>query len=106
MGDESQTPLVFSGSQTVRNLDETTEKLKEYIQTSDPVVIDCTRIEEVDVGFIQLLLSARRTAAAQGRIMRMTAPAGGALLTCLLNAGLLAENRSGSRDFWMSGGDK
>lgn len=108
MNNANAAPLVFSGTQTVRNTDEAVEKLKELVQRGGPVVIDCSGVEEADISFVQLLLSARRTATELGRSMHLTAPAGGALLACLLSAGLLAEQRAGggSREFWMSGGGK
>lgn len=108
MEQEDSGVLVFAGAQTLRNVSESADLLKEFILGGGPRFIDCSEIEDVDVSFIQLLLAARRSVAGQGRVLRLTSPAKGALLACLRNAGLLSEQPVGeaSREFWLSGGGK
>ncbi len=99
----AQAPTVligFSGPATIRKADEIADRLKRTLTTSDRIEIDCSELEEVDVTFIQLIAAARKSAAAAGKHMVLSAPAEGCLLEALNRAGI---QPTGSQSFWFQG---
>jgi ABC-type transporter Mla MlaB component len=110
MDTQNDGAIALRGEQTVRTVATAAESLRAALAAAasasrNPIVLDCSRVSEVDVSFIQLILAARATARAQGRDLRLHAPAQGALLACLTNGGFLfgdtrvARDR---RDFWLT----
>ena len=92
--------LDFAGAQTLRQAEETLEKLRGALAQASEVLLDCSRLDEVDLSFIQLVLAARRSADRDGKILGLIAPAKGALLKALDTAGILP---SGPHRFWFEG---
>lgn len=57
--------------QTLRTIDATKALLEECLRPSGAVVLHCAQIEEADLSFVQLLLSARKTAERLGATLRL-----------------------------------
>gem|GEM_PF-5035930 len=55
------------------------------------IELDCSGVEEVDPTFFQLVISARKSAAALGRQLRLAAPANDVLQDALRRCGLLGQ---------------
>ena len=92
--------LDFSGSQTVREAEQVAATLREALTATSEIVIDCSRIEEVDLSFIQLVLAARKSADRDNKHLHLLTPAQGPLLKALDLAGVLP---SGPHHFWFEG---
>ncbi|MCW2244425.1 ABC-type transporter Mla MlaB component [Azospirillum fermentarium] len=98
-----QAPTVvigFSGALTIREAEEVFGRLREALETSERVEIDCSGVTEADITFIQLILAARTSAAAAGKTLMMSGPAGGALLDALAVCGLADGPQA---PFWTEG---
>ena len=92
--------LDFTGSQTVREAEQASAKLREALAATDEILLDCGRIEEVDLTFIQLVLAARKSAERDGKSLALLTAAQGPLLKALDLAGVLP---SGPHQFWFEG---
>ena len=100
--------LAFTGEQTIRTIDTAAERLREHLAAHAEVTLDCSAVDEVDLTFVQMLLAARKSAAAHGRTLRLSPAAAGPLLACLHAAGVLPEPGGevrGAGNFWMTQGD-
>jgi len=82
--------LKFSGALTVRIAKQIRTRIIEALRQFPSVTIDCSGASEVDLSFIQLVLSARKSAAAFAKTLSLAQPAEGALLEALRQAGLVA----------------
>ena len=77
--------LVLAGECTIRNAVEIAATLRER---AGDLSIDARGVTGMDVAVLQLLVSARKSSAAKGCSMQITAPAGGALHLAIDRAGL------------------
>jgi ABC-type transporter Mla MlaB component len=99
----------LDGEQTVRTIGDAVAVIGQALgapaaSVDSAIVLDCSDISEVDVAFIQLVLSARTSARCRGRELRLDSPARGALLTCLTDGGFLAHGAAVGTDrraFWL-----
>jgi ABC-type transporter Mla MlaB component len=57
------------------------------LENHSSVVIDCTRADEIDVSFLQILIAASSTAAASHKHIRLASPPSGVLLKVLQRCG-------------------
>ncbi len=81
--------LMLVGELTVKNIDQIRTRLLQAIRRNQAVSIDCTLASEIDLSFMQLVLSARKSANAAGKTVVLSRPAYGMLHERLLQAGLL-----------------
>jgi hypothetical protein len=88
----------FCGDLTIRTADVVRSRLQEALTASgdgedvDAVIdLDCFGAEEVDQTFLQLVISARKSAAVLGRTLRMATPANDVLRAALFRCGLLGQ---------------
>lgn len=84
---------------------ELAEPLRQGLASDSVVVIDAGCVMAADLGFVQLIESARITAAARGRTLRLAAPAGPALRGVLEASGLLSGASAADLAFWFHEGD-
>jgi ABC-type transporter Mla MlaB component len=91
------TVLEFSGAATIRTAEDIVIKLKQALAESDTLIIVCDDLKEVDITFIQLIASARKSAMVLGKTLQVSAPIGGELLKTLNRAGI---QPTGSQSFW------
>lgn len=91
------------GSITVRSVTEFSQHLIAAMEDHGDVALDLSALEEVDLSFVQLVLSARSHGAAEGRTLRLAQPAGEAVTALLRRAGFLTDPDPGDIDFWFHG---
>ena len=87
----------LDGPATVREAPEIAETLKRGLAAGDRIELSCDGLTEVDLAFIQIVLSARRSAVLAGKALHLSAPASGPLADALQSAGIQAD------DFWFGG---
>jgi ABC-type transporter Mla MlaB component len=103
---QNGTRLSFSGEMTIRTIEAAHRSLCDKLQSSDGIIIDVTEVGDADLTFIQLIESARRTAAAQAKTLALTAPASGGLRSLLDRGGFLPKGDGEAAAFWLhNGGD-
>lgn len=98
--DENTRVVKLTGEMTVRTIAEAWQNLREALQDSDKITVDVSEISAVDMSFIQLLLSARRSAAQQHKEFRLATPVEGDIRDTLSRGGFL-EPPAGGRAFWL-----
>lgn len=80
--------LKLSGELSLRGIDTLKAQISAALASHDAVAIDTSAIEGVDASAVQLLLSAQKTANAEGKAM--TLAASGPLTRTLVALGLVA----------------
>lgn len=98
---EDQVVLKVSGNMTIGVIGPFHQELSEAISTHSRVAIDVDDDGEFDLTLIQLIESARRTAADAGRQVALASPASGALRAMLERGGFVPASASQSRQFWL-----
>jgi hypothetical protein len=99
--DAASGQLTLVGALTVRNVGQIHADMLDVIRRHAHVRIECSAASDVDLSFIQLVLSARKSAAAAGKTISLAHPARGALLVRLMQAGLVGLDADQSeRAFW------
>ncbi len=98
-GNKQSMRLVCSGNATVESSAETRDILIEALQKSKKIVIDIEEIEKVDISFLQLLISAEKTAQAQKKHIEID-PANYSrpLLSAAVKAGFCREQEHSGED--------
>lgn len=101
------TQIALGDDLTIRSAEAIRARLAGALSSSsEDLVVDCRDGQAVDVTVLQLLLSAKKTADAQGRRFSLSSPAQGALLDALRRGGFLAESggeAEGNDKFWIEG---
>ena len=91
--------LDFDGPLTMRAAETLCATLRTALEASTVVAIDCNAATDVDLSFIQLLLSARLSAGQQSRTLALASRPAGVLLDTLTRAGFrVVDEATGS--FW------
>lgn len=90
--------LPLDGPATIRTIGAVHTALQDALARHHTVQLDVTAVDPVDLSFVQLLLSARRSAREAGKQLTLAAPAGGALLHALEQGGFLLPG--GADPFW------
>jgi ABC-type transporter Mla MlaB component len=98
MPDSDPADVVLDGALTVRTAAIVRDRLLAALAEHALVRVDCSAAESIDLSVLQLLLAARRSAAAAGKHVGLTAPAAGTLRGALEQAGLLPA--AGADPFW------
>lgn len=93
------TEIRLDGLLTVASAEEIRDRLVEAVAQGRDVVVECTGAESCDLSFVQLLVAARKSAAAIGVELSLASPATGALLETLRRGGLLES--AAERRFWV-----
>lgn len=99
--------VTFGGALTVRHADQIHESFVDALRQHQHIVVDCGQASQVDLTFVQLVLSARRSADAAGKRLSLAEPAAGDLLDVLRRAGLAASPGGpavAGQDFWFQQG--
>lgn len=93
------TMISLDGPLTVANAEQIRDRLCEAMARHADVEVDCSAVDACDLSFVQLLVAARKSAAANGVALRLAAPAAGALLETVRRSGLL--QAAEERRFWV-----
>jgi anti-anti-sigma regulatory factor len=98
---EKKISVPLNGEVTVRTIGEVHAKLLAALSDADASVVevDCSGLDATDLTLVQLIESARQTAAVAGKTIVIPAPVSKSLLEVLARGGFLAaEGESGN--FW------
>lgn len=82
--------VTVDGDLTLLRLQSFRAALSGAIASAPAVTVDCSGATGAHLGLIQLILSARKTAAAAGKSVALTKPATGEFLDTLRRAGLVS----------------
>ena len=93
------TPIEFVGELTIKTVAIAHQRLADALGASRAVKADVAEDAAVDLTFVQLLQSARRTARETGVEFGLTAPAAGQLRETLERGGFLAA--ADDQEFWL-----
>jgi len=97
--------VAFDGALTIRHIRAIRDRLMEALSGSQTVRVDCVAATEVDLSFIQLMLSARRSAMAAGKTILLSAGESSVLHDALVRAGMLpvaACEPTPDQTFWLN----
>lgn len=101
---ETKTVLRFGGTVDLTTIADAHQAIRTALAEHADVAIDVGDIAETDLSFIQLIESARRTAAERGKMLALTAPASGVLYETLTRGGFIKPGTDGAR-FWLGQGE-
>jgi ABC-type transporter Mla MlaB component len=94
--------IEFSGIRTVRTAEQSHSLLLEALSAASSIRVDCSQLTEADISLVQLILSARKTAAGTGKRLTLAHPAEGILHGVLMRGGFLrADSPAGELGFWL-----
>jgi hypothetical protein len=85
------TCVILDGALTVRGIDAVQARLAAALRQHSVVTVGCGAATEIDLSLIQVLLSARAGATHAGKMLRLAAPAQGALEAALQAGGFLPD---------------
>ncbi len=85
--DASPFALAFEGCLTISQSESIQAALLDALQNHSAVEIDCSGAEEIDVTFLQILVSAGRTAIAWNKSLRLASPPAGLLADAISRCG-------------------
>jgi anti-anti-sigma regulatory factor len=95
--------LSLAEAVTIRDMPLLHARLRDALAAHPTVTIDCTAVTDVDLTFLQLVLSARKSAGAAGKSVAIIPPKGEVLTDILMRAGLLCavgDPHSEEQSFW------
>lgn len=97
-----QAKVVCEGPATIGSIEAICNHLHEALQTAPVVEVDCGALTEVDVCFLQALISARLVAQRHGIELRMQQPIAQTLCDALERGGFIAKSGPPRPDqeFW------
>jgi ABC-type transporter Mla MlaB component len=93
----------LSGDLTIRSINEIRTRMNDALRDHADVTADIADDAAVDLTFVQLLESARRSARETGKAFALAGPATGALKETLERGGFLAGDDRSRREFWLMG---
>lgn len=95
--------LTIPENATTRDAAAIAETICQALGTHDEVVLDVSEVKAADISLIQILESARRLAARDGRDLRLLHPVHSHLSALLERAGFIAAASPADIDFWFHG---
>lgn len=93
----------LGGELTIRSIGDVRTRMIDALRDHPQVTAKITDDAIVDLTFVQLMESARRTARDDGKGFALAAPATGPLRETLERGGFLAEDDMARREFWLLG---
>lgn len=100
MGAEVWSIVKLSGVIDIRSIDNSFTKVKQAAREGVSIEIDLTDVADIDLTFLQLIESARRSAAEAGTKIRLSQPAEGVVLETLMRGGFLSDPADERSCFW------
>ena len=95
--------LVVPDSVTVRSARQFAGILSAEYDTERDLDLDLSALNEVDLAFVEILYAARDQWTRAGSDLRLTHPAGGAVVRLLERAGFLTDLTPQDLEFWFHG---
>lgn len=99
MTDERTFTLVLSGDAGIKSAQNVADTLRQAIESHSRIDVDTQTLSAADLTTVQTLLSARASAQAQHKHLRLLAPLGGPLHTVLDQSGFLSPGQEHA-GFW------
>ncbi len=96
--------LKFSGVIDVRSIQKPFQAIKKAAASGRDIQIDLAAVTEIDITFVQLIESARRSAAQAGTGISLAKPATGMVLETLQRGGFLPDPPDARTQFWTGQG--
>jgi hypothetical protein len=96
--------VVFNGALTVREIKVIHARIAAALHQYPAVTLDCSNATAVDLSFIQLVLSARKSAQGAGKTLALAHGPQGALRNALMQAGMIAQGDDApvpGQEFWI-----
>lgn len=93
----------LSTTMTVRGAAEFRSELVQAFASHSEVILNLAAVEDVDLSFVQTLYAARDHAEHNEKVLRLAAPASGAVLALLDRGGFVLEAGPADVDFWFHG---
>lgn len=93
--------LALAGALTIRDVPRIQARMRDALTGHHSVMIDCAAATEIDLSFIQLVLSARKSAAAAGKSVSFIPPERDVLAEVLERAGLTGP-QCDDQHFWFN----
>ncbi len=90
MSSDGTREIALGSDLTLREAPQILAQLQEALECDPPLLVDCSAVESADVGGLQLLVAAQKSAAARARPLRIRIPAGGAVAQALDSSGIAA----------------
>jgi len=88
---------------TISNISDAHDILCAALARNNSITIEIDGLEEADLTFVQLIESARRSAAEGGYSIQLRQAAQGAVLQVLQRGGFLDPDDRDRKDFWLQG---
>ncbi|MDQ2078549.1 STAS domain-containing protein [Xanthobacteraceae bacterium Astr-EGSB] len=88
---------------TIREAEKIQSQLLQAVREQENIVVDCSAATDVDLSFVQLVLAARKSAAALGKKLSVIPPASSVLSDVLWRAGILpsaSDPPPAEQSFW------
>jgi hypothetical protein len=85
----------------IRNIKDVHSEFLTHVKNSAAIEIDLDGCEDADLSLIQLLESARKSAAADNKSISLTKPANDIVLSTLERAGFAEAFSAGDAKFWL-----
>lgn len=94
--------VALSGARSIREAAQTHAEISAALREAGDVCLDCAGVTQADVSFIQIILAGHLSATANGKVLALSAPPEGALLSALQRGGFpqVASTDPGA---WMGG---
>lgn len=86
---------------SIRNISDVYTDLLRFVNNSPEIEIDLDGCEDLDLSLIQLIESARKTAANESKSIKLTKPANEVVLSTLRRAGLVDAFSADDAKFWL-----
>ncbi len=94
-------PLTLPASLTIKNISAVREMILDFMNNNSTTVLDIDEEAQVDLSFVQLVVSARKQAeAGEGRLL-LARPAAGDLHDVLKRGGFLDAMTPDTAHFWL-----
>jgi len=93
--------LQLSGAMHLRSIADPHAALVQAFAAESDVILDLSDVEEADLSFVQLIISAQRTAAEKGLSLTLSAPAPEPVIQILERGGFIGAAPDARRDFWL-----
>ncbi len=102
MTDETPSVVKLGGRIDIRSIHESFEQIKSAAASESGLQIDLTEVTDVDLTFLQLMESLRRSALEAGTALRLCHPAGEPIRETLQRAGFLSDPPDERTLFWLA----
>ena len=92
--------IAFSGELTIRNAEQMHTRLLDAVHRCPAVTVDCAAATDIDISFIQLVLAARKSAEAAGKVLSIAPASADRLAVAMRRAGLAEGETSAYSPLW------